>query len=212
MHQFLKKILILISALFVSNCSIYKYNHGVEQIKNSTESTFPSIIKSNYTLKYQATIDVFKNHLSGLLFIKQTDSITKHILFITQLGMKMFDFEIKTNDLNVVYLFESLNNKLFLESLKKNLSNIFLLGIEKLEPIKYLQNQTKTIFYRIDVDNNKKFYTLDSSFFLTKQETFHKQKLESKINYSYNRTTNSYSHIKCKQYGLIKIYFEFDEL
>ena len=44
------------------------------------------------------------------------------------------------------------------------------------------------------------------------QETFHKCKRTSKIEYVYNDDTQTYSQIKCKQYGLIKFYFELNEI
>ena len=214
MHLFLKVALLLSSILLVSGCRISKYNHRNCDKISLTKDLITPVFKPNSTLRYNATIDVLKNHLTGLIIVKQTDSITKHIVFVTELGMKMFDFELKNNEINTAYVFNPLNKPKLIEALKRNFSNMFLFNEEEKNGIECYKNGKRFFF----VSNNKFKWAYSGIFNdnhnldLEFQETFHNNKRTSKISYIYNTSTQSYTHIKCKQYGLIKFYFELTEI
>lgn len=214
MHLFQKIVLLLSSILLVSNCRISKYNHRNCDKISLTKNQITPVFNPNSTLRYNAIVDVLKNHLTGVLIVKQTDSITKHIVFVTELGMKMFDFELRDNKIKTVYVFEPLNKPKLIEVLKNNYSNIFLFNEEEKNGIECYKNGKRFFF----VSNNKFKWAYSGllndnhNLDLGLQETFRNRKRISKINYIYNTSTQSYTHIKCKQYGLIKFYFELTEI
>ncbi len=208
MRRLRKLYLLLSSVLLLAGCRISKYNHLTCDKVVTNEQDFVSIIKPGAALKYKASIDVLKNHLTGLLLVKQTDSLTKHIVFVTELGMKMFDFEAKTNEINAVYVFDPLNKPKLIESLKRNFNNMLLLNA-------YGNNASKCNkdIYAIKTEKHKWFYTVSvQNKEVVLQETFYKRKRESRIDYIYNAGTKTYTDIKCKQYGLIKFYFELNAI
>ena len=95
----LPKLYLLLSSLLflgVISCRISKYNHSNCDEVGLTARFLLPIVKQNNPLKYKATIDVLKNHLTGILIVKQTDSVATHFIFVTELGMKMFDFLYKS--------------------------------------------------------------------------------------------------------------------
>src|SRR6478735_1040855 len=98
MSRLPKAYLLLSSVLILvfGSCRISKYKH----LKQCNAVVFNAghvlpVLKNTNSVKYKATIDVLKNHFSGLVILKQTDSVSQHIVFITELGLKMFDFEVK---------------------------------------------------------------------------------------------------------------------
>jgi hypothetical protein len=209
MLQLLKPYLLLSSLFLFSGCHISKYKHlSCDKIVLS-ESHISPILKGKTALKYNASIDILNNHLTGLLVVKQTDSISKHIVFVTELGMKMFDFEVKGNEINVVYVFEPLNKPKLINVLKQNFSDMLLLTPYGYNDSK-CENQNH-IVYISSRDKTKRCFTISKSNELILQETFRKNKRISKINYTYNAASQTFSQIKCKQYGLIKFYFELNE-
>ena len=206
----LLKIYLLLSSIFVfSGCSISKYNHHNCDKIVLNETFIEPVIKAGSVLKYNTSIDVLKNHLTGLLIVKQTDSITKHLVFVTELGMKMFDFEVKNNLINTAYIFEPLNKPKMVDALKRNFSYMFMLSGFGNNDCKY--QTTNEIIYTSKRGKSKHCFIVSKTAGLTTQETFHKRKKTSKITYLYNSATQTYSQIKCKQYGLIKFYFELNE-
>ena len=206
--------LLLSSSLLFSGCAISKYHKLSCQEENSR---MEPVINRAGVQKYKASIDVLKNHLTGLLIVKQTDSVTKHLVFVTELGMKMFDLEAKDNQLKAVYVFEPLNKPLFIESLVRNFSNMFLLNTEgrifkdcknrdKQPVVTWKQGKDTWYYTGSGDDDSKKIYP-------RLQETFHKSKRSSKIEYVVGKQGIwYYSQIKCKQYGLVKFYFELNAI
>ena len=215
MQPFLKLYLLLSSFLLLSGCSISKYNHLKCENATLAESSIIPVVKKAVVSKYNTSIDVLKNHLTGLLIIKQMDSVTTRLVFVTELGMKMFDFEAKNQEVNVVYVFEPLNKPQVVEALKRNFNNMLLLNFNNLSntticynkqfPHIVFNKKTKEKWY---YSGTKKVNTLIVSL----QETFHNRKRTSKINYTYNEDSQTYSQIKCKQYGFIKFHFELNEI
>jgi hypothetical protein len=208
-----KLYLLLSSVLLFSACSISRYNRLKCEV---THTPIEPVVKPNAVLKYKASIDILKNHLTGLLIVKQTDSTTKHLVFVTELGMKMFDIQQKGKEMSMVYVFEPLNKPLLIESLLRNFSNMFFLNAEgkvfdecstkqQRRVIKYIAGK-ESWFY-----STTKFDDSAIPFYPTLQETYHGKKLASKIEYVINsQSIPYYSKINCKQYGLIKFYFELN--
>ncbi|MES2512669.1 MAG: hypothetical protein V4580_00940 [Bacteroidota bacterium] len=212
----LKLYLSLSSILLLTGCSISKYNHlTCEKVGIHVQAIKP-VVSSTTVSKYNTSIDILKNHLTGILVVKQTDSITTRLVFVTELGMKMFDFEAKRGEMNAVYVFEPLNKPKLIEVLKRNFSNMFLLNRNYSTSLYSCSNKHfSKIMY--DKRGKEKWYysgmnTGSTVLNLSLQETFLKRKRASKIEYTYNSDTQSYSQIKCKQYGLIKFYFELTEI
>jgi hypothetical protein len=175
------------------------------------ESSMAHIPNASGIAKYKATIDVLKNHLTGILIVKKTDSITTRIVFVTELGMKMFDFEARNNAINAVYVFDPLNKPLFIDALKRNFNNMLLLNAHG-ETGKC--DKENSVVYMIKDSKHTNFYTsvLQDSTGLSLQETFYKRKKESRITYQYEPQTHTYTQIKCEQYGLVKFYFELNAI
>ena len=217
------KLYLLLSSIFflaIVSCRISKYKHSNCDKVVYTEQLVKPILSNKKPLKFKASIDVLKNHLTGILIVKQIDSVATHFIFVTELGMKMFDFLYKDNRMEAAYVFEPLNKPKLISSLMRNLENIFLLNFnnsnvcsfisKKNEPCLQVNNK-KTIFYytgRVMDSNDLK---------LKSQEVFYKKRHSSKINYTYQPIVdsasrefivNDYSQISCVQYGLIKIYID----
>lgn len=215
MELFPKKYLWLINILFcgIVSCNINKYNHLERSGKKivSEQQIRPVIEGNSIALKYKASIDVLKYHFSGIVVVKQTDSITKHIVFVTELGMRIFDFEMKDTIFNTIFVFDPINKPQLVSALKTNFKNIFLLDVYN-KPACIGHNKQKKLFYKLSTQKEKRFFVVTDTNKLAVQETFHKRKRSSTIHYNYSNTTHSYTEIFCKQYGIIKFYFTLNQL
>lgn len=215
MQRFLKLYLLLSSFLLLTGCSISKYNHLKCESTDLQANPIIPVIKPTVVSKYKTSIDILKNHITGLLIIKQIDSVTTRLVFVTELGMKMFDFEAKNGVMNAIYVFEPLNKPRLIEALKRNFNNIFLLNLNNIYNATSCKNKNFSQLVFNKEAKEKWYYSgekKDRQFILSLQETFHNRKRTSKINYTFNTNTQTYSLIKCKQCGLIKFYFELNEI
>lgn len=205
-------ILSLSSILLLPGCAISKYKRlSCDKIVMNEGDLVP-VIPPSGIVKYKASIDVLKNHLTGLLVIKKTDSLATRIVFVTELGMKMFDFEAKNKSIQAVYVFDPLNKPLMVEALKRNFNNLLLLNAYGQETGKCSKGNRQ--IYQVKDEENKRYFTVEdtNTHAALLQETFHKHKRESRTEYSFDKETGLYGHIKTKQYGLIKFYFELNAI
>lgn len=210
MRQLQIASLVLSSFLLLSGCAISKYKRlCCDKIIITTQDVAP-VIPASGLVKYKASIDVLKNHLSGLLLVKETDSLTKRLVFVTELGLKMFDFEAQNGTINTVYVFDPLNKPVMIDALKRNFNHMLLLDAYWREAGKCAQKDRKIFELRNNPDKCYLCVADTASRALALQETFHKRKLESRIEYSYDRNTGRYTKIKAKQYGLVKFYFDLE--
>ena len=154
MRQYLPRNLFLSSIFFflLYSCSpvaTYKLKGkaliGEKEIK--------SLIPKTGSLLFKAKIDLYSKHYSGLMILKQTDSLTSHLTFVTEVGMKMFDFEIKDHVLKLVYIFEPLNKPKLIQLLTADLELLLLQKAMGREASVYI-NSDRTM-YKI---RDKKIY------------------------------------------------------
>lgn len=204
--------LVLSSILLLSGCAINRYKHLSCDKIVMNENDLAPVVPSSGMVKYKTSIDVLKNHLTGLLIVKKTDSLTTRIVFVTELGMKMFDFEAKNNQIQAVYVFDPLNKPLMIEALKRNFNNLLLLNAYNHETGKCTKGSRR--IFEIKDAKDKTYYTVEdtNTHAGVLQETFHKRKRESRTEYTYDKAIGLYSRIKTKQYGLVKFYFELNAI
>ena len=204
--------LLLSSFLLLSGCAVSKYKHlHCDKIVMNGRNLAP-VVPASGLVKYKASIDVLKNHLTGILIVKRTDSLSTRLVFVTELGMKMFDFEAKNNTLNAVFVFDPLNKPALIDALKRNFNNLLLLNAYGQETAMCTKGNKR--IFGIKSAKNKRYYTVEDTGTqaASLQETFHKRKRDSKTEYTYDKTTGLYTTIKTKQYGLIKFYFELNAI
>ncbi len=124
------KNLILISFLFfvLSGCHISLF-HSYHRVKDNTPvlnlDSYFSNPDSNYL--YQADIQFMKNYYSGIVAIKPRGDSAHRVVFITEMGIKVFDYEIRNPFQNkdyykVNYMMEPLSKKIIQKTLAKDFS------------------------------------------------------------------------------------------
>src|SRR6478735_1358285 len=105
MRQYLLKNLFLSSfVLFLLYSCSPAAGYKLKGKARISENEIRSLIPKTGSLLFKAKIDLYSKHYSGLMILKQTDSLTSHLTFVTEVGMKMFDFEIKDHVLKLVYI------------------------------------------------------------------------------------------------------------
>lgn len=213
MPQLSKPYLLLssiICLLFVS-CKISKYKHTttVDRVV-ITEKSFPPVLSSNKATKFKGSIDVLKNHLTGLIIVKKTDSLTTHIIFVTEIGMKMFDFEWKNNNMNAVYVFEPLNKESLISSLKTGFKQMLLLDVfDKHAGLS--SNQKIVSYYELEGEKHR-YIIADTVSGITSQQIFNKNRKNRFINYTFDTAKKEYVQIKSIQFGVVKIKIELNRI
>lgn len=108
--------------LLAAACSrkLYPEAQGQEIILSADEFSKP--VPADTTLIYKTGVDAYGRYLSGLLIIKSYNGDDYRLVFTTEMGMKLFDFEFKDNKFHVHYCFDKLNKKPVIRLLEKDFS------------------------------------------------------------------------------------------
>ena len=200
-----------IICLLIGSCQISKFKHPTKADRVViTENSFPTVLSANKVSKFKGSIDVLKNHLTGLIIVKKTDSLTTHIIFVTEIGMKMFDFEWKNNEMNAAYVFEPLNKESLINSLKAGIKQMLLLDVFN-KHAALSSNKNITLYY--DLEGEKHRYIIaDTINGITSQQIFNKNKKNRFINYTFDSGKKEYSQIRSTQFGIVKIKIELNRI
>jgi len=214
MHQLRKPYLLLSSfflfSFFVS-CRISKFKHPKQCNRVLiTAKAFEPVLNKTKATKYKASIDVLKNHLTGIIIVKQTDSVSTHIIFVTEIGMKMFDFEWKNNEMKAAYVFEPLNKPTLINALLSNFKQMFLLDVFN-EFAGQCSNKKVKSYYELEGYKHR-YLVADSLKGISSQNIFNKNRKSCVINYNFATETHTYTQIKCTQFGLVKIRTELNKI
>ena len=74
---------------------------------------------------FRTHVDIYRNHLGGLMLIKPVNGKGYRVLFMTEVGIKIFDMEFFSNgDFKLHYCLDALNRKSVLETLKNDIGLI----------------------------------------------------------------------------------------
>ena len=119
---------------------------------------------------FKATLDISKNHLSGVMFIKQTSDTTYRIIFSNELGMTYFDFELLERQMIVLSVFPQMNRK----SLLKILENDFRMILFRDRTISEMDTEERcpadsTILHKVVSKRGKYRYTVNCDDLVLKE-------------------------------------------
>jgi hypothetical protein len=168
----------------------------------------PLVDKANSSL-YKATINVYNKRYSGLIVLKQTDATTSHLTFITEIGMKMFDFEIKKDTFRLVYVFEPLNKPKILNLLENDMKLVLFYHLLNKKAETYKRGKDVILKTR---DSNYYYYKLNTGK-NTIKKTVVKGKLfkKCKVDYFYGDSLDV-QQIRLKHTGLIRVKIDLNKI
>lgn len=104
--------------LVLSSCAsnVVKGYTPVTLEKKTFEVPYFSNSETDYV--YKANISVYGNELTGIFIVKKINKTTHRVVFTTEFGNKLVDFEISENDFKVNSIAEELDKKILVNTLK----------------------------------------------------------------------------------------------
>lgn len=86
------------------------------------KSTFEVPYFSNPAMDYvyKANISVYGNELTGIFIAKKINDTTHRVVFTTEFGNKLMDFEISETDFKVNFILEELDRKILINTLQED--------------------------------------------------------------------------------------------
>lgn len=69
-------------------------------------------------------MDIYKNHVSGILIIKKLNETTHRVALTSDFGNKLIDFEVSDNDFRLNYVLPDLDKKIVINFLKNDFQQL----------------------------------------------------------------------------------------
>jgi hypothetical protein len=69
-------------------------------------------------------MDIYKNHVSGILIIKKISETTHRVVLTSDFGNKLIDFEISEDDFKLNYVLPDLDKKIVINFLKNDFQQL----------------------------------------------------------------------------------------
>jgi len=153
---------------------------------------------------------VYGQHFSGMMFIKYFGERHYRTVFITEVGMSIFDFEFNHEIFTDHGSIDLIKKPYILETLKKDLMLILMEGNNSSKAVLYEDAETGSIVYRVNSGEEYNYYFFNKAGSLLKIENSSGYFKKIKIKYSYNKN-NSISKIVIKHYNA-DLMMEFNTL
>jgi hypothetical protein len=202
-------VLFLISILFlVTSCAT---NHLEKELKPVTLETtvynVPYFANPEIDYTYKANISVYGNDMSGIFIAKKINATTHRVVFTTEFGNKLLDFEISETNFKINSIVDELNRKILINTLKSDfkllLKNQFLIK-EQLE-------NTESKVYKSE-EGTKFNYLFESKTEGNLFKIIHSTKRKEQINIAFKAENNTFAENIIIQHHNIKLRIELNYL
>lgn len=180
MRQFLLQSFLysLFFLLFVS-CKTYKLT-DVKPVSSNEKTVENQYFSSKEDYVYKCQMDIYKNHISGILIIKKISETMHRVVMTSDFGNKMIDFEISENDFKLNYVLTDLDKKMVINFLRNDFQELLK---QKYTVTESFENENSKIHLsNIDKKQYYLFYDKNSAFL--NQIIYTKNKKE-KINFTF---------------------------
>jgi hypothetical protein len=200
-----------LSSVFIllTSCAIPLKYKLIEQRKITGIDVQP-LVSANNTMLYKAQIFLFNKYYTGLLLHKQTDSTTSHLVFVTEVGIQLFDIEIKKDSLKMAYCFGPMNKPKITNLLENDLGLILLYPLLN-QTAKIYTNQENKIYSIKGKGRKYFFYTEGNSPQIAKSLVKGKLFTKQKTVYKYG-ADNLPESVSLKHKGLLRLRIKLNRI
>lgn len=174
-------------AIVLVSCGSVTKNYTPKKLdKTSYEVPYFSDLKTDYV--YKTNISIYGNELSGIFITKKINETTHRIVFTTEFGNKLMDFEISETDFKVNFIVSELDRKILINTLKED----FRLLLKKEYVIQeQFENESDNIYK--SEDGNRDNYIFLSKKNQKLEKIVHSSKTKEKFTLFFNSENNIFA-------------------
>jgi hypothetical protein len=165
--------------LFVS-CKTYQLT-DVKPISNSEKTVENLYFSSNEDYVYKSQMDIYKNHVSGILIIKKIKGTTHRVVLTSDFGNKLIDFEVSENGFKLNYVLPDLDKKIVINFLKSDFQEL----LRQKYPVNESFENGNSKIYLSKIDKKSYYLFFNKENNLLKQIIYTKNNKE-KIDFSFD--------------------------
>jgi hypothetical protein len=164
--------------LFVS-CKSYKLTE-VKPVQSSEKIVENLYFSSGEDYVYKCQMDIYKNHVSGILIIKKLNETTHRVAMTSDFGNKLIDFEISENDFKLNYVLPDLDKKIVINFLRNDFREL----LKKQYPVSESFENNDSKIYLSKADHKAYYLFFNKESGLLKEIVYTKNNKE-KIDFTF---------------------------
>ncbi len=174
-------------AIVMVSCGSVTKNYTPKKLdKTAVEVPYFADSKTDYV--YKTNISVYGNELSGIFIAKKINDTTHRIVFTTEFGNKLMDFEISETDFKVNSIVSELDRKILINTLKED----FRLLLKKQYSIEeQFENESSEIYK--SKDGKRDNYIFISKKDQKLEKIVHASKTKEKFTLFFNSENNIFA-------------------
>src|SRR5690606_37657470 len=108
------RILLISLTLIWTGCSVYQPENAELTTTTISEYDNPYFSDTSKDYVYKANMEIYGRNLGGIVVIKKINEDIHRVVFTTDFGNKMLDFEISSDSFKVNLFVDGMDNKRFL--------------------------------------------------------------------------------------------------
>ena len=112
---------------------------------------------------FNTSIDIYKKHFSGLMVVKPMPEDNYRVVFLTEVGIKIFDLEFSADSAaKVHYMMEAMNRKALVNTLTRDISLVLMNPKSGTTPECLQQRKSDDLVYLYREQSRKNYYFVRS--------------------------------------------------
>jgi len=175
-----KPMRIFFASIFLALCFLSCSPRAARQLTEvaPTEASYKNLYFSDLSKDYvyKAKIEVYGNSFGGIWVVKKLNQAHYRIVFTTEFGNKIFDFELENADFKVNFILPDLKKKLIINTLKKD----FQILLKEDNQVYRKYEAARQIVYQSKYNNRYNFHFTDADS-QTLNKIVHRGKVKEKI-------------------------------
>jgi len=194
--------------LGLSSCSTLNVVKGYKPVTlETTKFKLPYFSNPEIDYVYKANITVYGNELSGIFITKKINDTTHRVVFTTEFGNKLLDFEISETNFKINFIVDNLDRKILINTL---ITDFRLLLRKNYVVKKQFDNKDYKVFMTEDGKINNYLFILKLDNTLSK--IIYATKRKEKINLTITSENNVFATKISIQHYNIKLRIELNYL
>lgn len=192
--------------LFLISCAsneLTKDYTSKTSVKKTFEVPYFSNPETDYV--YKANISIYGKELTGIFVAKRLNQTTHRVVFTTEFGNKLMDFEISETEFKINFTVSEFDKKILTNTLK----NDFRLLLRNHYEIKEVFENSENLVYK-SLEGNQLNYLFVSKANATLFKIANGTKRKQKINLSFTSENNIFAQQFIFQHHNIKLRMEFN--
>jgi len=198
-------------AFLITGCTL-GHSGKLKKVTEETASYPKPIFGDNFnSFLFKTNITVYGKDFSGLLVTKQMSPQDYRVIFTTELGMKLFDFEFKDTAFTLHYCVPQFNQPKLLKTIQQDIAILLMNDLKEKKFEIYTDPENLYTIHKLRTDKTFNYYfTEKSSRNLVKIE--HSKKRTKKIIFTLNNYVDGFpNNILIRHYN-IKLKIELNLL